>query len=217
MGSDGKRRVVGVDLSLTSTAVAARVIESEELHVIRIRSTGAKTDSLSEHITRLIRLSNQVVAAVRACSPELVAMEDMMFGTSRDTSAHRRSGLWWMVASLLRHHGTPMVAVPPSTLKKWATGKGNASKDMVLSAAVRRFPQVGQNDEADAAMLADMASYLLTGQPSSKARDATVSKLPPPTLPVSRDFSGGRFPRPEAPDSLGIPVRDQSPAQGRDS
>lgn len=179
------RWAVGVDLSLTSTAIAAKSLTTDDLHVTRIRSAGRKDDPLEAHISRMDALATKIVAAVRSVNPELVVIEDMMFGTTRDTSAHRRSGLWWMVASLLRHHRVPMIAAPPSTLKKWATGKGNAGKDMVLASAVRRWPQViTQNDEADAAWLSDIADYLATSRGATKTKDAILVKLGGPTFPL---------------------------------
>jgi len=197
MTSEHDRRwVVGVDLSLTSTAVSANHLDSSALHVKRIRSKGSKEDGLSDHIDRLNTLAVQVCSAVLSVKPALVFMEDMMFGTAKDTSAHRRSGLWWMVASMLYREGVPMVAVPPTSLKKWATGKGNASKDMVLAAGVRKWPDtVSQNDEADAAWLSDMAKHTALGDAvdTTKIKDEVLSKLREPTHPIpvwGRDAPG---------------------------
>lgn len=204
-----RRWVAGVDLSLTSTAVAAKSLDSPDIHVLRIRSSGSKSDTLAQHITRMDTLALKVVNAVRSCSPYLVAIEDMRFGTTRDTSAHRRSGLWWMVASLLHHHQVPVIEIPPSTLKKWATGKGNASKDMVLASAVRRWPDVvTQNDEADATILSDIAAYLSTGDNPTKTKDAVLSKVPPPTCPLSDDLPDEQFTRLFAMRDLGVPAKD---------
>ena len=57
-----------------------------------------------------------------------------------------------MVVDQLDAVGWTVAVIPPTSLKKYATGKGTASKDLVLTAAVRRFPDwpVEGNDEADA-------------------------------------------------------------------
>lgn len=171
---------VGVDLSLTSTAVAALDVESGELFVHRIKSKGTATDSLHTKLGRYRLLSEDIAKAAVSVKPTVVAIEGAQFATSKDTSAHRRAGVWWRVCDLIESEGIPVIEVPPTTLKKWGTGKGNAGKDMVLAAAVRRWPDViTQNDEADAAWLSDISAYV-TGASlvtKTKARDAILSKL----------------------------------------
>lgn len=63
-----------------------------------------------------------------------------------------------IVAILQEHcetHEIPYQGVPVSTLKKFATGKGNASKELMVVAAKRRWPDVDIQDDnqADALML----------------------------------------------------------------
>lgn len=171
--------VVGIDLSLTSTAVAALHTGTGELFVHRIRSAGKATDSLADKIARYTRLSQEIAASVLVTSPALVAIEGAQFSTQKDTSAHRRAGLWWRVVELISDSGISVIEVPVSTLKKWGTGRGNASKDMMLAAAVRRWDRVSQNDEADAAWLADVAAYHGGAQvvPRTKGRDTILAKL----------------------------------------
>ena len=54
-----------------------------------------------------------------------------------------------------------VTAVPPTTLKMYATGKGTASKSLVLVEAVKRLKYDGYDDnEADALWLADLGARL---------------------------------------------------------
>lgn len=177
--------VVGIDLSLASTALAALHTGTGELFVHRVRSTGKTTDTLAMKVARYRALSADIAAAALACSPLAVAIEGAQFSTSKDTSAHRRAGLWWRTVDLIDAAGVPVVEVPVSTVKKWGTGKGNAGKDMMLAAAVRRWEQVTQNDEADAAHIADLLAYLVGGDivPRTKGRDAILAKLPRDGVP----------------------------------
>lgn len=171
--------VVGVDLSLTSTAIAAMSTADGTLYVHRVRSSGKSDASLYEKLARAEKLADDIVAAVMACSPSLVSIEGAQFSTSKDSSAHRRAGLWWLVISKLRSNGVDVVEVPVSTVKKWATGKGNAGKDAMIAFAARRWEQVTQNDEADAAWLADISAYVKGASvvPRTKGRDAVLAKL----------------------------------------
>ncbi|MDN5726076.1 MAG: hypothetical protein L0G99_09135, partial [Propionibacteriales bacterium] len=68
-------------------------------------------------------------------------------------------GLWWMIVSQLAVLGVPVVEVAPTSLKKYATGKGNAGKDEVILRSARRYGNAypcSNNDEADAFILAAM-------------------------------------------------------------
>jgi Holliday junction resolvasome RuvABC endonuclease subunit len=68
-----------------------------------------------------------------------------------------RYGLWC--------EGIIYIDVPPSTLKKYATGKGNADKGAMLVAAVKRLGYEGtDNNEADARWLHAVGMALM-GKP----------------------------------------------------
>ena len=160
-------RVVGLDLSLTSTGVA--VVDDEPADGVgrvvgRVTSSGKATATLRERHHRLQLLCQRVAAL--AWPSNLVVVEGPSFGQHRQGGQHDRAGLWWLVVSTLHDVGVPVVEVPPSVRSKYATGAGNASKDAVLAAVVRRYPdvEVRGNDEADALVLAAMGARHL-GRP----------------------------------------------------
>lgn len=80
----------------------------------------------------------------------------------------------------------PLLVVTPAQLKTYATGKGNASKDAVLAAAVKRYPawDITGNDVADAVVLMAIGSRLL-GHPIEASLPQThlraLDKLALPT------------------------------------
>lgn len=48
----------------------------------------------------------------------------------------------------------PVLVVPPSTLKKWVTGKGNAKKEVMIAAVKKKwYKEVSSDDVADAVAL----------------------------------------------------------------
>lgn len=152
--------VVGLDLSLTSTG-AARIytFEHEPPAVLcdRVISTGKKTATLDDRWERLRALKLDIADLTKAA--DLVVVEGPSYG-SQTGSQHDRSGLWWLVMDQLHRNGIDVAEVPPSTRMRYATGKGQAGKDVVLSAVVRRYPDVivQTNDEADALILAAMGA-----------------------------------------------------------
>lgn len=178
-GAEFPRKVAGIDLSLTSTGISAVDLSNGEMKLTRICSTGKKTDTLVQQIERHNELSRRIVDSVLEHTPELVGIEGMRFGSRQDSSAMRRAGVWWQVVNALYAHGIPIVEVPPTTVKKWATGKGNAGKDMVMIAAAKRWDQVTQNDEADAAWIGDLVCYLKEADfiNRTKARDLIVKAI----------------------------------------
>lgn len=160
--------VVGIDLSLTSTGVAV-VNHKGATAVQRVRSKAPSTPrnaktgkpepaTLEQRHERLQSIWRKVVQLARWA--ELVVVEQPAF-SAQGGQHHDRSGLWWDVVHELLNLGVPLVEVTPGAVKKYATGKGNAGKDDVLAAVVRRYAavaEVGNNDEADALVLAAMGA-----------------------------------------------------------
>lgn len=132
-------KVVGLDLSLTSTGVASSVTED----TYRI-----KTNSKTPLEERLHAIADGVEAE----------FEDDVFVLIEEVPSHGAFSISVLGkvhgAVLDRMVGVNYLYVTPPVLKKYATGKGNANKDMVLAAAIRRFGFEGSsNDEADAWIL----------------------------------------------------------------
>jgi crossover junction endodeoxyribonuclease RuvC len=77
-----------------------------------------------------------------------------------------RAKLWWDVVEFLDEQRIAVAFVPPSSVKKYATGNGGCKKDEMIAAAYKRLPflQVGNADEADAAWLMAMG-YDYLGNP----------------------------------------------------
>lgn len=134
-------RVVGLDLSLTATGIAT----PEGQRTIGTKARGCE---------RLIELRDTIRKACELA--DLVAVEGYSFG-SRNSHAHALGELGGVVRVALHVASVPFVEVPPSSLKKFATGKGNAGKEEVLASAIRRLGYEGHdNNEADALWLRAM-------------------------------------------------------------
>lgn len=136
--------VLGLDLSLTATGVAD--IDGTP-HTIRPKTTGA--ERLHEIRTAVTRYLDGGGTQWRA---GLVAIEGYAF--ARPNQAHQIGELGGVIRHLLWMHTQPWVEVAPKQVKKYATGSGNAGKNEVLTAAVRRLGYEGSDDnEADALWL----------------------------------------------------------------
>lgn len=175
--------VVGLDLSLTSTGIARTLADGERFALVHtITSSGCKTDTWEQRHRRLGRIAVDVAE----CVPQrtLVMLEAPSYASATG-SQHDRSGLWWMTYTKLSWiEDVTIVPVPPAVRAKYATGKGNASKDAVLAAAVRRYPDidVSSNDIADAVILMAIGCRLL-GHPIDDmpaAHLTVMDKIRPP-------------------------------------
>lgn len=159
-------RVIGLDLSLTSTGMA--FIDYGLLAgVDRIKTTGKKGDDLAARQKRLNGIQQEVFEAVNNYEPHLVVVEAPSYG-SQHGAQHDRSGLWWLVVDMLHEMDLHVATVSPNGRAKYGTGKGNAGKDEVLSQVVRRYSSaevdIRDNNEADAVILAAMGARRL-GEP----------------------------------------------------
>lgn len=153
-------RILAVDPSLTGTGTCIGDAGPVVPYVSTIKAP-AKLDSIQR-----LRYIRDIVAddcREAASHPvELVVMEGPAYttqGSKGQAGHHERAGLWWMLRESYDLRDLPAVIIPPTSLKKYATGKGNASKDEVLIQAVRRLPiQLTNNNEADAAIMWCMAA-----------------------------------------------------------
>ena len=68
-------------------------------------------------------------------------------------AAHAYGGFLATLTAWCEHHGIPYQGVPVGTIKKHATGRGNARKDEMLAAARARGHTPADDNEADALAL----------------------------------------------------------------
>ena len=166
-------RIIGLDLSLTSTGVATYTPGDVEVRRVYSKPHGS---TLADRADRLIALLGEI--GDHTIGADLAAIEGPSLGQARQGGQHDRAGLWWMVVYGLHLSGVPVVEIPPACVKRYATGKGNASKDEVLAAVIRRYPDVPVmgNDEADALVLVAMAAhhYQVSTLPTVPASHATA-------------------------------------------
>lgn len=72
-------------------------------------------------------------------------------------AAHAYGGFLAHVTAWCEHHTIPYEAVPVGTIKRHATGKGNANKEAMILAARKRGFNPADDNEADALAILDWA------------------------------------------------------------
>lgn len=172
--------VVGIDPSLTGTGIA--IIDTEDRLVVDTLTITSKPcpDTIEGRVQRQARICRQLLDHTlgdQSWPPDLAVIEAPAYD-SRTGRQHDRSGLWWRIIDRLLEHHVPVVEVTTGGVKKYATGKGNASKDTVLLHVARRYPHVDvqNNNEADALVLAAMGARAL-GHPVDEMPKAHTAAL----------------------------------------
>lgn len=99
-----------------------------------------------------------IVALVRDNTPDVVAVEGPSLhskGAAGMIAAAEVRGVCRLAVSLTHpERDDPWVEVAPASIKRYATGKGNANKDVVKAECRKRLPWNGESDdEADAVWL----------------------------------------------------------------
>ena len=163
-------RVLGLDLSLTATGYA---YNDEVVGVFKSKAKGMR---------RLAEIREFVWDL--SFDADVVVLEGYAF--ARPNQAHQLGELGGVVRLLLYDRRIPYVEVPPAVLKKYATGKGNADKDAMLAAAIRRFGFEGENNNAsDAWLLRDMGlTAYSAGGPVTEYQREALGKVAWPKLDV---------------------------------
>jgi Holliday junction resolvasome RuvABC endonuclease subunit len=138
--------IIGLDLSLTSTGICV----NDQCEAL---STNAKG------VERLDWFQTVIVDRVLEVSNPVVCIEGYSFG-SRNSQAHSIGELGGVVRLGLWKRNIPWVDIPPTCRAKFATGKGNAGKNEVVSAISARTGIVwsgkGADDMCDAWILREM-------------------------------------------------------------
>lgn len=168
--------VIGLDLSLAGTGMA-RADSAGNTACWTIATEGKNTDGYPERLARLLTIRRQIAAGI-PFGVDLVVMEGPSYA-SQGAGTWDRAGLWWSVYEGLTSAGVPLAVAPPKCRALYATGKGQAKKEVVFAAAVRRFGgyPISNNNEADAVVLAEIGlrhlGASLVDVPATHARALT--------------------------------------------
>lgn len=168
--------VLGIDPSLNSTGLA--LVDSD--HGVRLGTSKTQPDkSLPDPATTVAKLARMRTQYL-ACEgwlwgerddrfdaepwplADLVVIEALSFG-SHGSATRDLAGLWWLIIRALDQYDMPLGVVAPGTLKRWATGNGNADKRDIAAAMSQRWPGTTfrNTDEADALALASIGLHHL--------------------------------------------------------
>jgi Holliday junction resolvasome RuvABC endonuclease subunit len=178
--------IAAFDLSLTATGWARTEGTSGVLHPPKGMMGIERLVWIRDSVLRI------AIGAGDTMPADVVVVEGYAFG-AKGSAVISLGELGGVVRVALSEHallGAPCVDIPPSCLKLFATGKGNAKKDVVFASAIRKLGYTGSDhNEADALWLLEMASAFydsaaLARQPAGNIETKTraLSKIKWPEL-----------------------------------
>ena len=109
---------------------------------------------------RFVRLRNYLEQFGRT---DRIVFEEVRRHLGTD-AAHVYGGIVAVVMAFCEETGTAYEGIPVGTIKKRATGKGNANKEAMVAAAKDRWPEfTGDDNEADARWMLVVAEEMYGG------------------------------------------------------
>jgi crossover junction endodeoxyribonuclease RuvC len=152
--------VVGLDTAIGSasssgTGIASSTGWSEAVGYPDRKKKGREFSKLPhlERLAALRQLRNRITLVIGR--PDLVVME-LPAPSRAGGGSHERAWLWWELYDWFEAHDLPVGLLTPNQRALYATGKGNASKQAVVDAQARRWPDwhtEGDDNLADAVVL----------------------------------------------------------------
>lgn len=173
-------KIAAFDLSLTATGWATWTGEEGFKPWVDFGTIAGgslpKTATEAQSIQRIYSVASQVLS--KAEGADMVLFEGLSYG-SNDPSAQERAGLAMLIRVDLWRDGRGYILVPPTTLKKFATGKGNAPKEVVMREVFKRWGiEAADNNQADAVALLHVGMALAgVWQPTTKEQAEFVAKV----------------------------------------
>jgi crossover junction endodeoxyribonuclease RuvC len=151
---------LGIDPSLTATAYCVLDDDGTAYDSGVIKRSGLSNLPVSERIEAMEEIANEIYHLLPR-TLEVICVEGYSMGSNMGGHS-RLVELGALIRSRLL--GPRMYEVPPTTLKKFATGSGRGDKAAVASSLTKRYGvEFGGSDAADAYALARMAWHLGTG------------------------------------------------------
>lgn len=168
--------ILGVDTSLTGTGLClievapgsakddlAGVLRRWSGQCVTVKAPKPTADKSKRAMARRV---NALIAQIRDVfaedKPDLVSMEALAWG-ARGEGVWVLPWIWGEVIKLCEEFDVPLIIPATSQVKKYATGKGNAPKDAVVPAVLKRWPELdpANNNEGDAATAGAIGCHYL--------------------------------------------------------
>lgn len=143
---------MGLDLSLSSSAYY--ISDSGDHGVVKSKDKGVK---------RLLFIRDTLLRVVKGYNPDLICIEDYSYGSSVG-QAFSIGELGGIIKCSLIELDFKVLLMSPSSLKKFISGKGNSSKDVMMLKTFQKYgEEFTDNNICDAFGLVQVGKAYLEG------------------------------------------------------
>lgn len=141
---------MGLDVSTRTGCVVLR----EQFHSPQLlHESEMKAEKGELGLDRASAIAGQMIRVLDAFHPDIVVFEGYGFANGNSLATLVEIGT--VLRYFVRQYGRPFILLPPNSLKKFATGKGNTPKEMIPLAVYQRWHhQPLTHNTADAYVLA---------------------------------------------------------------
>jgi len=147
--------ILGIDPSLTATGCVW--LNKDNSFKKTIIKGGPATHNPVDELKRLFGIRSKINCG----KVKLAVMEGLAFSPRNTRALVQLSALNYFIRARLSAHKIRFVIVPPTTLKKFVTGKGNSPKELMLLETYKRYHvDLENNNLCDAYGLAKIGQAL---------------------------------------------------------
>lgn len=146
--------ILGLDLSLVETGLVKLYPSDNHNYLFSLIKTEAH--QFNSEFERICFILHQISEhTLHPLMPDLVVIEGLSFGSKNTRSLTSLAKLHFAIENHLVIYNIRYEFVPPSTLKKHITGKGNAKKEVMLLKIYKKYGiEFSNHNIADAYALA---------------------------------------------------------------
>lgn len=161
-------RYIGIDLSTKTGLVIldkfGQVLKAEEV-----------TSNKEEEIERMIDITDKVIAEIK--DNDLICVEGFSYG-SKGRGIGFQFGIGYILRYKLYDRDMNYLIATPSQLKKYASGKGNTSKDNLILPIYKRWSFEHDSDNVrDAFVLSQIARSYERNDDTTKFQEEVLKSL----------------------------------------
>lgn len=132
-------RILGVDQSFKKTGLVVRETNNPDMIHCELFKALDITDN---RYKAAVELAKRIKKIVDDYNVDKVCIEELSYG-SMGNNTRDLGGLFYIVmVHLTVEHNTDVQVVNPKTLKKWATGRGNAKKEEMIDAVPQEIKNI---------------------------------------------------------------------------
>jgi crossover junction endodeoxyribonuclease RuvC len=148
---------VGID---PGTITGYSILSSRNCNGFEIESSGVITCKDKDPIKRGDYIAKAIMEEIGLYFPRLGAQAGYKiciegYGFTRVANLEPLFAIGTLIRKYLQTHSMDYITVPPTSLKKFVTGKGNSNKDIMIKELFKRFKiDTDNNNEGDAHGLA---------------------------------------------------------------